>query len=208
MLRRWPCIRNPVEKVQTVLEKTHATDSVIRIHPNPDTAQHIENQRVGAARRADPRFRRDAPSLRYKGAFGTRDGRRSAPHLREAATALPEVRGPDGAAPLPIDTKGAAAPRREAPPFSMVGTARSPRRRLRAGVRRRPTPCGGLPRRSREAHRLACQDGVAKRIGWSAPAISEKRRRRRLKSGAPTARRPYPLTRRVLPHQGAKRPLF
>ena len=34
---------------------------------------------------------------------------------------------------------------------------------------RRPTPCGGLPRRSREAHRLACQDGVAKRIGWSRP---------------------------------------
>jgi len=46
--------------------------------------------------------------------------------------ALPEVRGPDGAAPLPIDTKGAAAPRREAPPFSGVGTAR----------RRRPTPRG------------------------------------------------------------------
>jgi hypothetical protein len=44
--------------------------------------------------------------------------------------ALLEVKGPAGAAPLPIDTKGAAAPRREAPPFSGVGTAR----------RRRPTP--------------------------------------------------------------------
>ena len=51
MLRRWPCIRNPVEKVQTVLEKIHAAESVFRIHPNPDTAQQIENQRVGAARR-------------------------------------------------------------------------------------------------------------------------------------------------------------
>ena len=43
--------------------------------------------------------------------------RRSRPHLRETTTAPPEVRGPDGAAPLPIDTKGAAAPRREAPSF-------------------------------------------------------------------------------------------
>ncbi|PAW80789.1 MAG: hypothetical protein B9S31_03810 [Spartobacteria bacterium Tous-C9RFEB] len=39
------------------------------------------------------------------------------PHLRETATAPFEVRGPDGAAPLPIDTQGAAAPKREAPSF-------------------------------------------------------------------------------------------
>jgi hypothetical protein len=57
MLRRWLCIRNPVEKVQTVLEKIHAAESVFRIHPNPDTAQQIEKQRVGAARRAEPKKR-------------------------------------------------------------------------------------------------------------------------------------------------------
>ena len=38
--------------------------------------------------------------------------------------------------------------------------------------------------------------------------ISEKRRLRGLKSRAPTARRPYQLTRRVLPHHGAKRSMF
>ena len=47
--------------------------------------------------------------------------------------------------------------------------------------RRGPTPCG------------------------DAAPISERRRLRGLKSGAPTARRPYQLTRRVLPHHGAKR---
>jgi hypothetical protein len=94
-------------------------------------------------------------------------------HLRETATARFEVRSPDGAAPLPTDTQGAAAPKREAPFVPpRVGMAR----------RRRPTPCG------------------------EAGPISEKRRLRGLKSGAPTARRPYQLTRRVLPHHGAKRP--
>ena len=41
-----------------------------------------------------------------------------------------------------------------------------------------------------------------------AARISEKRRLRGLKSRAPTARRPYQLTRRVLLHHGAKRPMF
>ena len=76
--------------------------------------------RVGTARRRRPTPCGDA-----------------APYLRETETARPEVRGLDGAAPLPIDTKGAAAPWREAPHVSpRVGTAR----------RRRPTPCGeGAP---------------------------------------------------------------
>jgi len=38
--------------------------------------------------------------------------------------------------------------------------------------------------------------------------LHEKRRLRRLKSRAPAARRPYQLTREVLPHHGAKRSLF
>jgi len=64
--------------------------------------------------------------------------------------------------------------------------ARRVPRSARVGTarRRRPTPCG------------------------EAAPISEKRRRRRLKLGAPTARRPYQLTRRVLPHHGAKRSSF
>ena len=77
--------------------------------------------------------------------------RRSRPDLREAATASPEVRGPDGAAPLPIDTKGAASPWREAllliegrdgapPPSDSLRRSPGPFK-FKCAIRRRQ--CGG-----------------------------------------------------------------
>ena len=55
--------------------------------------------------------------------------------------ASPKVKGPDGAAPLPIDTKGCCRTKARSAPFSGVGTAR----------RRRPTPCGEARPHLREA---------------------------------------------------------
>jgi hypothetical protein len=107
------------------------------------TAHRKPKGRGGSASGLQIQARRAVSEIQRRLRHERRTAKRP-PHLREAATVSPEVRGPDGAAPLPIETKGAAAPRREEPPFSMVGMAR----------RRRPTPRGGLPRRSREAHRL------------------------------------------------------